>query len=414
MNQFGIQIQDDVIDMSSFVSKSNYNSVELYDWQRRAKEYFLPRGKAIFEIATGAGKTFYAIEVIKELWKYNPKMKVLIVVPKNVILEDTWFRELYNNGIRMQDIGVYYGNIKEYGKVTITNIQNVEKIALEIFDCFIADEIHNFGTDRLLKILEYPFKYKIGLSATLERMDDAHNEIIKHFDYNVFKYSPKQALADGVLNDFIFTNIKVNLDSEKMNEYNKITQELELIYQMGGGFKKLMRSNTGLKYKMLSKMSERKKLVNNYYKKFDVIKDICLKHKNDKILVFNEFNEQTTKCYWYLLDVGIRACIVHSDIPKEKREEFFISYRKDKYQVMLTTKVLDEGYNLPQIDVGIIMAGNSTARQTIQRMGRVLRKKNKYSNLYQVYCNGTIEEKYGIERAKLFEQLCSDYDEWEY
>ena len=66
------------------------------------------------------------------------------------------------------------------------------------------------------------------------------------------------------------------------------------------------------------------------------------------------------------------------------------------------------------MDVGIIMAGNSTQRQTVQRMGRVLRKKDKTSSLYQIYCRRTIEEEYAITRSKLFKDLCSSYNEYNY
>jgi superfamily II DNA or RNA helicase len=57
------------------------------------------------------------------------------------------------------------------------------------------------------------------------------------------------------------------------------------------------------------------------------------------------------------------------------------------------------------------MAGNSTAKQTIQRMGRVLRKKKHNSHLYQIYCKETIEEKQSDERGKIFKELCSNYKE---
>jgi superfamily II DNA or RNA helicase len=175
-----------------------------------------------------------------------------------------------------------------------------------------------------------------------------------------------------------------------------------------------MYSKSGLKFQLLKRMTARKELVNNYYKKFDVVKQICNKHKKDKIIVFNEFNQQTSRSYWYLLDIGIRACIVHSDIPKHKREQNLMDFKNDKYQVILASKVLDEGYNLPKIDTAIIAAGNSTSRQTIQRMGRVLRRKKHHSNLYQVYCIDTVEANYAFERAKTFKALCSDYKSYNY
>jgi len=240
-------------------------------------------------------------------------------------------------------------------------------------------------------------------------MDDAHWKLYEIFDYNIYKYTPSEALQDGILNPFIFFNISVELDPVSRETYEQLTVEINTIMQIGGGFQAIMKSGSPLKNKMLSKMNERKDLVNNYHKKFEVVKTVCEKHKEDKIIVFNEYNKTTSKTYWYLLEVGMKACVIHSDIPHIKREENLKNFKLDKYNVLLVSKVLDEGYNLPKIDTAIISAGNSTSRQTIQRMGRVLRKKDKHSTLYQIYCSGTVEEDYAIERAKLFKQLASEY-----
>ena len=98
---------------------------------------------------------FCAIEIIKRIWKKDPKCKVLIVVPKNVILEDTWYKSLYEEGISIRDIGAFYGAVKEYCKITITNMQSITNMEIdEIFDCIIFDEIHNYCTPRLFKILK--------------------------------------------------------------------------------------------------------------------------------------------------------------------------------------------------------------------------------------------------------------------
>ena len=411
---FKIKIDDGSDFISEFAVKQNMNQTELYDWQKRAIEYFFLNDRAIFEVTTGAGKTFCSISIIKRAIEIQPDIKILIVVPKNVILESTWYKELYEAGIGLKDIGVYYGAIKEYGKITITNMQNLHKIALDIFDFAIFDEVHNYGTKRLLPFLEHPFKYKLGLSATVERADNAHWDLMRIFDYNIFKYSPHQALEEGILNPFDFYNVGVEMDYESMERYIRLTQDLNVIFQMGGGYGKIMRTTSGLKYRMLSKMNERKTLVNNYPRKFGVVKAICEKHKDDKILVFSQFNEQTNKMYWHLLDVGIRARVMHSGIPKEKRTQDLIDFKNDKFNVLLTSKVLDEGYNLPSIDTAIITAGDSTAKQTIQRLGRVLRRKKKKSTLYQIYCLNTVEEEQSFNRSRLFKDLCSEYDSYTY
>ena len=412
--EFGIQIEDGSRVLSQFAVEENTKAVNLYDWQRRAIDFFFQFNKAIFEVTTGAGKTFCSIEMIKQIWRTEPDLKVLIVVPKNIILEDTWFRELYNNGVSLTEIGVYYGAVKDFSKVTITNMQSIDKIPLESFDIQIYDEIHNYGTKRLLPLIANKCKYKIGLSATLERMDNKHYNILKIFDYHVFKYTPREALEDGVLNPFVFTNIGVQMDADSYERYSILTDELNGIMQMGGGFKAIMRTSSPLKFRMLSKMTERKDLVNNYKRKFDVVKLVCEGHPNDKIIIFNEFNKATSSSYWHLLDIGIKACVVHSGIPKNVREQYMTDFRNDKYSVILASKVLDEGYNLPKIDTAIIAAGNSTSKQTIQRMGRVLRKKDKHSTLYQIYVKDTIEEEYANNRAVLFKELCSKFDEYVY
>lgn len=414
MKSFGINIEDGSTPLPQFVVDSNDRFMELYDWQTRALNFFNERKKVLYEVTTGAGKTFCAIQIMKYLMKEKPNLYTLIIVPKNVILERTWFKELYDNGFNITKVGVFYGLAKEYNQITITNMQNLHRIELSLFDLCIFDEIHNYGTPRLMEYVKHNFKYKIGLTATVERMDDKHYDIIEEFDYNVFKYSPKQALKEGILNPFNFINVGVEMDEETERTYLELTQEINLILQMGGSYSKIMRTNSPHKYKMLSKMNERKQLVNNYPRKFDIIKKICKKHRDDKILVFNQFNEQTNKCYWYLLDVGIKARVVHSGIKHDKREQALTDFKNDKFNVLLTSKVLDEGYNLPKIDTAAIMAGDSTAKQTIQRMGRVLRKKDKDSTLYQIYVKNTIEEDYAWQRANLFKELCSKYEQYIY
>jgi len=413
-NRFEIQIQDGSKVISDFCIDENTKAIQLYDWQRRAIKYFFQNSKSIFEVTTGAGKTFCTIQILKEIWKAEPDLKALVVVPKNVILEDTWFREFYEHGISLVDVGVYYGRMKEIGKkVTITNMQSIH-IVPDIFDIVVFDEIHNYGTARMLPFVEKEYKYKLGLSATMERMDNKHYDIMRIFDYNVFKYTPHEALHDGVLNPFKFYNIGVQLDDDARDRYEILTEDINTILISGGGFKRIMRTGSGLKNTMLKKMTQRKQLVNNYYRKYDVVKLICDKHIRDKIIIFNEFNDITNKTYWYLLDIGVKACVVHSDLPKEEREKNLTGFRRDKYNCVLASRVLDEGFNLPKIDTAIIAAGNSTSRQTVQRMGRVLRRKAKHSNLYQIYCRDTVEEGYAYERAKMFKVLCSDYKDYNY
>ena len=177
---FEIQIKDGSEAISKFVVDENTKTVELYDWQRRAIKYFFSHDyKTIYEVSTGAGKTVLAIEIIKRLFDEKSDLNVLIVVPKNVILETTWFKELYDGGFSIVDVGVYYGNIKEYGKkITITNMQNLNRIPMEIFDAAIFDECFSGDT-------------KIRYMEDIEKEIDIKTVVDKKLKLNVFSYNFK-------------------------------------------------------------------------------------------------------------------------------------------------------------------------------------------------------------------------------
>ena len=113
--EFGIQIEDGSHVMPQFAVEQNSSSIQLHDWQRKAIKFFFDSCHvALYEVTTGAGKTYCAIEILKEIWKFDPEAKFLIVVPKNVILERGWYTELYDAGIHIPEIGTYYGAFKEY------------------------------------------------------------------------------------------------------------------------------------------------------------------------------------------------------------------------------------------------------------------------------------------------------------
>jgi superfamily II DNA or RNA helicase len=133
-----------------------------------------------------------------------------------------------------------------------------------------------------------------------------------------------------------------------------------------------------------------------------------------KTVIFNEYNKTTTNCYFHLLDVGIKARIFHSGVEQKEREKILTDFKNDKFNFLLTTRVIDEGYNLRTIDLAIIMAGNSTARQTIQRLGRVLRKKEHKSLIYQIFIKDTMEERQAMERTESFRELASIYEDYKF
>ena len=75
-------------DLDDFVNFQTTGVVELRDWQRRGKSFFKQSGNnALFEVVTAGGKTYFAIDIVKDVLEHDPNVRVIIAVPKNVILE---------------------------------------------------------------------------------------------------------------------------------------------------------------------------------------------------------------------------------------------------------------------------------------------------------------------------------------
>jgi superfamily II DNA or RNA helicase len=389
-------------------------TLTLRDWQVRATDYFFENNKtALFNVPTGAGKTFVAIYILKKLIEEYPNLRTLIIAPKNVIIEKTWLPELRKYGYHLNNVGIYNGDFKEYSKITITTNASLPKINKKIFDFIIADEVHNMGTPKMLEVLNMDFKYKLGLSATVERSDYGHWKIFEAFNFKVFDYSMKSALKDEVLNKFNFYDVLIDLTDDERKRYDEITMAMGGLMKAVGGYHNFMAlpgSNPN-KLALMKLINKRKKIVWNNPGKLGVVAKICKRFYNSKskIIIFSQFNETTNSLYFYLSSEGMKPVLVHSNLSSKDREHALKSFKYGKSNIMLATKILDEGYNLPKIDVGIILAGDSTQKQTIQRLGRVLRKKKVSSNLFQVYIRNTFESDVSEKRSIFFKELCEEY-----
>jgi len=350
----------------------------LYEWQRDAVGKFFDFDKKMIAIVpTGAGKTYFAIYIIKKLLEEDPNMRIIIIVPKIVVV-NTWLDEFYSNGFYLQNIGVYKGGCKEFSKITITTIASAKRLDMRMFDFAIFDELHNFGAPTMKKIVSKNFKAKLGLTATPDRSDDKHWKIFKDFDYNIYEYDIKDALKDEVLNRYDFFNIKLKLPREEYKQYEAISIQIASLMTTIGGYNAFLGrpGNDKQKIALMKYMDMRKKLVWHNKQKLEIVANLC-KHYNDgsKIIVFSQYNSTTNALYYHLGSRGIKAAVIHSNISDKEKVEGLKQFDKGNINVILTTKVLDEGYNLPKIDVGIILAGEQSQRQLYKDLVEFLEKK---------------------------------------
>jgi superfamily II DNA or RNA helicase len=367
--------------------------MDLRRWQQEALNVLLDKKKLLVEVGTGCGKTFFTCFALNEIIKQNRDFKVLIVLPKIVILNG-WLSDIYKF-FPISDVGFYFMDMKEYAKITLTTTASLKNIVTDLFDVIVADEVHNLKSERLNNLLNSKeWAYKIGLSATIEDKEHNHLKLEKSFNYNKYEYDLAQGIKDNILNSYEWYNYPVILDSQTNAEYNDLKILINSNLKQLGGFDGFLKAKADNKTKILLNQlfDKRNKLIFNYYKKFDIFLKIIKENKDRKIIVFNQYNETGNQLVELLILNNFKAKIVNSDLSSNEKEKRIKEYENGQYNILITSKMFDEGYNVPSIDTAIIFSGDSTERQTRQRVGRVLRKKDYPSKIYTIFCENTVEE----------------------
>jgi len=393
--------------------------IKLHRWQEECLKEFFEHKELIANCCTGSGKSIFGIEAIKRIRIEHPEYNILIVAPKIVILETVWLKELNKFGFGPNQVGVYYGYAKEFSKITLTTIASIGNLFPNknspsdtgIFDVIICDEIHNMMTPSLRKLLKKPFKYKLGLSASIKHIDQRHWKLMADFKYKTYEYGMKRAIEEGIINKFNFHLIGVKITDEDVRQsYDQLSEELKRLLTAYGGFEKIMRlpKSDPNKSKVLSLFTQRNDLVNNYVRKIDVVCKIFEDNKEKKALLFSQYNKITRGIYWALKEKVARSEIIDTNIKESKRKEFLKDFEDDKYKILLSSRIFEEGYNLPRIDLAVFLSSNSTSRQMIQRLGRILRKKDKPSDAYYVYCVDTFEQDYAMRAKEFVEEIAEE------
>lgn len=116
--------------------------------------------------------------------------------------------------------------------------------------------------------------------------------------------------------------------------------------------------------------------------------DVLTRHAGERVLVFAHDNETA-------YDVSRRflvPVITHQTKPRERRA-ILAGLRDGSTPVVATSRVLNEGVDVPEVSVGVVLSGTATVREHVQRLGRILRKTpGKRAVLYEVISRGTSEE----------------------
>ncbi len=371
--------------------------MELRKWQKEAIEAWKKTEKGTWHVCTGAGKTAGAVEIIKEI-----RGNVLVMVHQENLLKQ--WREVIESEIPEQ-VGVYYGKLKEPRRITIALINSIRAKTIKDCELLIADEIHHYTSAVNSKFFLFNnFKKVLGLSATPQVEDPVEDYILKLAPV-VYTYSKEQAVKDGILCDYTMINIPVQLNhAEKIsyNIYDRMVKEgmMSFNYDIKAIFKHGNAGN-GEALGVIKAIANRKEIIFRTEAKLKETVEIIKRHPDNKIIIFDERVAVLQRLESHLCAERIPNRSYHSGLSKKIKEMGMSDFKSGKVNIMLTAKCFDEGIDIPQVDMGIIVNGNSTQRQFIQRLGRILRlgENNKKPVVYQIFAENTVDEKWVKKRS---------------
>ncbi|HXH70397.1 MAG TPA: DEAD/DEAH box helicase family protein [Pyrinomonadaceae bacterium] len=369
-----------------------YQTAAIEAWRRNER-------CGVIVLPTGAGKTHTATMAIEICGR-----QTLVIVP-TLDLMNQWYDLLLSTF--NAEIGLIGGSFYEIGAITVTTYASAyrhqERIGNQ-FGLVIFDECHHLPSEGYKYAAEFAIApFRLGLSATPERADGNNSlleELVGKFVYRL----EAQQLAGEYLADYTLDRIDVDLTAEERELYKNergIFRDFIRIKNIRfgslDGWKTFVmhsaRSEDGRRAMKAYRNS--KKIALGTDAKLRVLQDLLIRHRRDKVLIFTAENEMV---YQISNDFLIPA-ITHETNVKERR--FWLeAFNKGDVLALATSKVLNEGVNIPDASVAIILSGSGSSREHIQRLGRILRKKeNKQAILYEVVTRNTTEEHISQRRS---------------
>ena len=348
---------------------------ELRDYQQDALDVW--RGadcRGVIELPTGSGKTVVAVAAIAAR-----SAPTLVVVP-TIDLLDQWERELAAEFD--VPIGRLGGGEQRVEAITVSTYDSAYLRADELgdrFDLVVFDEVHHLGGEGyrdIARLLAAPAR--MGLTATFERPDGAH-EVIETLVGPVVHRLSAEDLAGDHLAAFDIKRIAVKLTAEERDRYEEhqgtFTDYLAssgIRLRSGSDYQELVKrsgNDPRAREALLAKQRAREVMMNAENKVRELAR-VLDRHRGDRVIVFTAY----TDLVYRLSERFLMPAITHETSAPERRE-ILERFREGDYSRVVTANVLDEGVDVPEANVAVVLSGSGSEREFTQRLGRVLRPK---------------------------------------
>ena len=352
-------------------------------------------GRGVIALPTGAGKTLVALAAIARLG-----VAALCLVPTRVLL-DQWARVLA--ACTSQPIGRLGDGDHVVAPITVATYASAVSWVPRIGDRFglvIVDEAHHVGAwcpTEIFEMLVAPAR--LGLTATPP--DDA-GVLARHLGPVVYALSVADLVGDA-LADYELVSVPIELDRDERTRYRALRGRFAASY---GAFQRATpdaawsefvraASQTIQGRDALAAWREYRALLAYPRGKRLALRELLARHRDRRALVFTADNATA-----YAIARELLVMPITHEIKRGERAQALSGFRSGERPVLVSSQVLDEGFDVPEADLAIVVGGTSSARRHAQRIGRVLRQRDgKRARVYELAVSETTEVSY-IQRRR--------------
>lgn len=363
------------------------------------RAWLAARGRGVVVLPTGAGKSHVALLAIEE------KRRHTLVVAPTLDLVQQWY-ELLRLSFPLP-VGVVGGGDYRVEPLTVTTYDSaylhMEHLGHR-FGLVVFDECHHLpGESYALAARGALAPYRLGLSATPERADGRHEDNEELIGPVVYRRDIVE-LTGSYLAEYDVEQIEVALSPEEQAAYDEARAVYRGFVQANGirmsapdGWSQFIiraaRSAEGRQ--ALDAYHRQRQLAFAAPSKLEVLEGLLHRHRGDRALIFTQDNATA-----YAISRRFLVPVITHQTPVTERSAILAGLQDGTFGAVATSKVLNEGVDVPAASVAIVVSGSGSVREHVQRLGRVLRPgEGKRAVLYELVAGGT-SEAYTSERRR--------------
>ncbi len=342
------------------------------------------QGRGVVVLPTGAGKTHVAMMAIDQ------KRRSTLVVAPTLDLVRQWFDLL---GTTFGGpIGLVGGGEHDVRALTVTTYDSaflhMEHLGAR-FGLVVFDEVHHLpGPAYALSARACLAPFRLGLTATPERADGRDAELASLVGPIVYRKDIVE-LSGSYLADYDVEQIEIELTPQEREEHDReraiyrqfvVDQGIRMGSPAGWGEFILRSSMSDAGRRAMAGYRRQRELAFAASGKLEVLEQLLFDHRRDRAIVFTQDNATA-----YAIARRFLLPVITHQTKVRERSEILSGLMAGTYGAVVTSKVLNEGIDVPDANVAVVLSGSGSVREHVQRLGRVLRKKEgKRAVLYEL------------------------------